>query len=127
MIASLGVILLCQLMGEIVVRGLGLPIPGPVIGLLLLFALLLGRDRIALLRRGPLQSGGVETASDGMLAHLSLLFVPAGVGVVQQLHLVAEHGVAIFLILLLSAVVTLLVTAVTFIGADRLLTRRRGR
>ncbi len=127
MIASLGVILLCQLIGEVAVRSVGLPIPGPVIGLLLLFALLLGRDRFALLRHGPLQPGGVETASQGMLAHLSLLFVPAGVGVVQQLHLLAEHGVAIFLILLLSAAITLLVTAVTFIGASRMLARRGGR
>lgn len=124
MIASLGLILLCQLMGEIAVREIGLPIPGPVVGLMLLFVLLLGRDRIALLRQGPLQGGGVEKAADGMLAHLSLLFVPAGVGVVQQLDLVAEHGVAIFLILLLSAVVTLLVTALTFVAASRLLSRR---
>ena len=124
MIASLGLILLCQLMGEIAVREIGLPIPGPVIGLMLLFVLLLGRDRIALLRWGPLQGGGVEKAADGMLAHLSLLFVPAGVGVVQQLDLVAEHGVAIFLILLLSAVVTLLITALTFVAASRLLSRR---
>ena len=124
MIASLGLILLCQLMGEIAVREIGLPIPGPVIGLMLLFLLLIGRDRIALLQRGPLQGGGVEKAADGMLAHLSLLFVPAGVGVVQQLDLVAEHGVAIFLILLLSAVVTLLVAALTFVAASRLLSRR---
>lgn len=55
MIANLGLILLCQLMGEIAVREIGLPIPGPVIGLMLLFLLLLGRDRIALLQRGPLQ------------------------------------------------------------------------
>ena len=125
MIASLGLILLCQLIGEIAVREFGLPIPGPVIGLVLLFVLLLGRDRIALLRQGPLQAGGVEQASEGMLAHLSLLFVPAGVGVVQQLDLVAEHGIAIFLILILSAGVTLLVTAITFLATNRLLARKR--
>jgi putative effector of murein hydrolase LrgA (UPF0299 family) len=41
MIASLSLILLCQLIGEVFVRGLGLPMPGPVIGLLLLLLLLL--------------------------------------------------------------------------------------
>ena len=126
MIASLGLILLCQLIGEIAVRESGLPIPGPVIGLLLLFMLLLGRDRLAILRRGPLHSGGVETAANGMLAHLSLLFVPAGVGVVQHLDLVSSHGVAIFVILALSAIITLIVTAVAFIVTSKLLDRWRG-
>jgi putative effector of murein hydrolase LrgA (UPF0299 family) len=125
MIASLGLILLCQLLGEIVVRGFGAPIPGPVVGLIILLLLLQGRDRLALLRRGPLGDGGVERAAGGMLAHLSLLFVPAGVGVVQHLDLVSSHGVAIFVILAVSAIVTLVVTAVTFIVTSRLLARRR--
>ncbi|MGX9390631.1 CidA/LrgA family protein [Nitrobacteraceae bacterium UC4446_H13] len=126
MIASLGLILLCQLLGEIVVRGVGAPIPGPVVGLIVLLLLLQGRDRIGLLRRGPLGDGGVERAAGGMLAHLSLLFVPAGVGVVQHLDLVSSHGVAIFVILALSAVVTLVVTSVTFIVTSKLLERWRG-
>jgi putative effector of murein hydrolase LrgA (UPF0299 family) len=123
MIASLSLILLCQLIGEIAVRGLGLPMPGPVIGLLLLLILLLARDRFAPLARGPLQGDGVERASRGLLAHLSLLFVPAGVGVVQQLDLLTQHGVAVLAILAVSVVVTLLVTVVTFMVASRLLTR----
>ncbi len=94
MIASLSLILLCQLAGEVFVRGFGLPLPGPVIGLMLLLGLLLARDRFAMLARGPLQGDGVESASRGLLANLSLLFVPAGVGVVQKLDLVAEHGIA---------------------------------
>ena len=126
MIASLGLILLCQLLGEIVVRAVGAPIPGPVVGLIVLLVLLQGRDRIGLLRRGPLGDGGVERAAGGMLAHLSLLFVPAGVGVVQHLDLVSSHGIAIFLILALSAIITLAVTAAAFIATARLLDRRRG-
>ena len=123
MIASLSLILLCQLAGEVIVRGLGLPMPGPVIGLLLLLLLLLARDRFAALARGPLQNDGVESASRGLLAHLSLLFVPAGVGVVQKLDLLAEHGIAIFLILMVSVAITLLVTVATFLAASRLLAR----
>ena len=123
MIASLSLILLCQLTGEVIVRGLGLPMPGPVVGLIMLLLLLLARDRFAILARGPLQGDGVEGASRGLLAHLSLLFVPAGVGVVQKLDLLAEHGVAILAILAVSVVVTLLVTVATFLVANRLLTR----
>jgi holin-like protein len=99
MIASLSLILLCQLGGEVFVRGLGVPMPGPVVGLLLLLVLL--------------------------LAHLSLLFVPAGVGVVQKLDLIAEHGIAIIVVLAISVVVTLLVTVATFLLASRLLARGR--
>jgi holin-like protein len=122
-IASLSLILLCQLAGEILVRGLKLPMPGPVIGLVLLLALLLARDRFAVLARGPLQGDGVENASRGLLANLSLLFVPAGVGVVQKLDLVTEHGIAFLGVLAISVIVTLLVTVATFLVASRLAAR----
>src|SRR5258707_1760806 len=125
MIASLSLILLCQLAGEVIVRGLGLPMPGPVVGLLFLLLLLLARDRFVALARGPLQQDGVENASRGLLAHLSLLFVPAGVGVVQKLDLVAEHGIAVAVVLAISVVVTLLVTVATFLVATRLMSRGR--
>jgi putative effector of murein hydrolase LrgA (UPF0299 family) len=125
MIASLSLILLCQLVGEVTVRGLGLPMPGPVVGLMLLLGLLLARDRFAILARGPLQDDGVEDASRGLLAHLSLLFVPAGVGVVQKLDLIAAHGIAVAVVLAVSVVVTLLATVATFLVASRLMTRER--
>lgn len=121
MLASLSLILLCQLIGEAVVRGLGLPLPGPVLGLLLLLIMLLLRDRFAVLARGPLNNQGVETASKGLLGHLSLLFVPAGVGVVQKLDLLAAHGAAIILVLALSVIATLLATVLTFRLVSRLL------
>jgi holin-like protein len=120
MIASLSLILLCQLAGEVFVRGLGLPMPGPVIGLMILLGLLMARDRFALLARGPLQGDGVESVSRVMLANLSLLFVPAGVGVVQKLNLVAEHGIALLAVLAISVMVTLLVTVASFLVVSRL-------
>lgn len=125
MIASLSLILLCQLVSEVFVRALRLPLPGPVIGLVLLFAILLLRDRFSALSRGPLKDGAVEGAAKGMLAHLSLLFVPAGVGVVQQLDLIGRYGLAIFVVLVASVLVTLLVTAGTFLVASRLMARWR--
>ena len=123
MIASLSLILLCQLGGEAFVRGLKLPMPGPVIGLMLLLALLLLRDRFGAIARGPLQGDGVESASRGLLANLSLLFVPAGVGVVQKLDLIVNHGIAFLGVLAISVLITLLVTVGTFIVASRLITR----
>lgn len=123
MIASLSLILLCQLAGEAFVRWLGLPMPGPVVGLILLLLLLLARDRYAALAHGPLHGGGVENASLGLLANLSLLFVPAGVGVIQKLDLIVDHGVAFLGVLVISVLITLLVTVVTFVAAGRLMMR----
>ena len=123
MIASLSLILLCQLIGEVTVRAIAIPVPGPVVGLVLLLVLLLGRDRFPALAHGPLGNDGVESASRALLANLSLLFIPAGVGVVQKLDLLAEHGVAILVILAVSVVVTLLATVATFVAASSLLSR----
>jgi putative effector of murein hydrolase LrgA (UPF0299 family) len=125
MIASLSLILLCQLAGEIVVRGLALPMPGPVIGMLLLLVLLLLRDRATLFAQGPLQGGGVENAAKGLLAHLSLLFVPAGVGVVQKLDVLAQHGIAVAVVLAISVVITLLMTVATFLVISKLMSRQQ--
>ena len=100
--------------------------PGPVIGLMILLVLLLLRDRFAVLARGPLQGGGVESTSRGLLANLSLLFVPAGVGVVQKLDLIVDHGIAFLGVLAISVMVTLLVTVGTFLVASRLMARGEG-
>lgn len=126
MIASLSLILVCQLAGEVIVRGLGLPMPGPVLGLVFLLLLLLARDRFGVLARGPLSGGGVENVSRALLANLSLLFIPAGVGVVQKLDLLAEHGIAIIVVLAISVVVTLLATVAAFVLASRLTARGEG-
>jgi putative effector of murein hydrolase LrgA (UPF0299 family) len=90
---------------------------------MLLLVLLMARDRFAVLARGPLQGDGVESASRVLVANLSLLFVPAGVGVVKKLDLVAEHGIAFLGVLAISVLVTLLVTVATFLLASRLMAR----
>lgn len=106
-------------------RGLRLPMPGPVIGLMLLLGLLLARDHFPVLARGPLQGDGVESVSRVMLANLSLLFVPAGVGVVQKLDLVADHGIAFLVVLAVSVMLTLVVTVATFLLVSRLMAHGR--
>ncbi len=119
MIPSLAVILLCQLAGEALARGTGLPIPGPVIGMALLLVLLLGRDRWRAALPRVWSGDGLERAGHGLLAHLSLLFVPAGVGVVQNLQVLGEHGAALAVALLVSTVAALLATVGTFVWVAR--------
>ena len=98
---GLALLLLCQSAGEAAARGLGLPLPGPVLGMLLMLALL----------TLPAVREPVAAAAEGLLQHLSLLFVPVGVGVVTHLAVVAQYGLRIGLVLLVSTLAGLAVTA----------------
>lgn len=102
-IAGLLVLLGCQLLGELVTDGLGLPVPGPVIGLVLLLAWLQVRE--------PAADSGLARVCTGLLKHLQLLFVPAGVGVVQYLSLLAGSAVPLLLGLVVSWVAALVTGA----------------
>jgi putative effector of murein hydrolase LrgA (UPF0299 family) len=119
MILSLALLLLCQLAGETLSRGLGLPVPGPVLGLVFLF---IGLQASAQ-RRGASTDGIDSTdlgkTANGLLQALALLFVPAGAGVVQHLGLLGAHGLALFLALVGSTVITLLVTVFVFQAVAR--------
>lgn len=104
----------CQLVGEVVVRWLGLPVPGPVLGMVLLFGVLSVR------RPGP-ESGTLRVA-DGLLRHLQLLFVPVTVGIMVHAAAIREQWVPITGGLVLSWAAGL----VTVAGLATLLVRRRG-
>ena len=95
-------LLVYQLVGEITVRLLGLPIPGPVLGMVMLF--------ITLMIRGKAPES-VDQASTALLSHLSLLFVPAGVGMMAHFGRIADEWIPITLALLLSTVITMVATA----------------
>jgi len=94
-------LLLCQSAGEALSRGVHLPLPGPVIGLLLLWALL------AL----PAVRAPVAAAAEPLLQHLSLLFVPVGVGVITHLALVGQFGGRMLAVIVLSTWAGLAVAA----------------
>lgn len=112
MLHAFAILLCLQLAGEAAVRALGSPVPGPVIGLALLFLWLVARI--------PIPQTTHETA-DGILKHLSLLFVPAGVGVVQQLPLLGAEGWKLLGIILVSITLSLTATAVTFAAIAKLM------
>ena len=97
LITALTILLVFQLMGEITVRYLGLPIPGPVLGMLMLFVTLLFRKRV---------HESLETTASGLLEHLSLLFIPAGVGIMVHFDRIASEWLAIAVALISSTVIT---------------------
>jgi putative effector of murein hydrolase LrgA (UPF0299 family) len=117
MLPALAALLLCQLAGEAVVRAFELPVPGPVIGMVILFALMAAK--------APLPAMMQDTA-DGILRHLSLLFVPAGVGLVNNLDRLGADGLKLGLVVIVSTVIALTVTALVFAGIARLMGDQHG-
>lgn len=101
MLFYLTLIFSCQLIGEVIVSFLGLPVPGPVLGMVLLFC--------GLMVRGHVPKALDETAGT-LLSHLSLLFVPAGVGIMAHARLVSEQLLPISVSLVVSTVLTIAVT-----------------
>ena len=98
---GLAILLLLQAAGEGMSRALALPLPGPVVGLVLLLVAL----------RWPWLREPVAATAEFLLAHLSLLFVPVGVGVVMHLDLVSQHGARLLVVIALSTWLGLAVTA----------------
>ena len=90
-----------QSAGELLSRGLSLPFPGPVVGMMLLLLAL----------RWPLVREPVAACANFLLAHLSLLFVPVGVGVMTHLSLVSQYGGRMLVVVVLSTLIGMAVTA----------------
>ena len=102
MLQALTAILLCQLAGEAISAATGLPLPGPVIGMVILFAVLAVRKGV------PKDVGAV---ADTLLSNLSLLFVPAGVGIMQHAARLQNEALPVITALVVSTFVTVAVTA----------------
>ena len=96
MVHAIAILLASQLAGETLSYGLNLPMPGPVIGLLLLFAGLCIWQFIVNGTPGTIGDTPLGTTSATLLQHLSILFVPAGVGAIDHLGLLRDYGIAIF-------------------------------
>ena len=93
-------LLIFQSAGELLGRGLALPLPGPVIGMVLLLLAL----------HWPVVREPVAACAEFLLSHLSLLFVPVGVGVMTHLSLVSQYGIRMLAVVVLSTVAGLAVT-----------------
>ncbi|MCW5628992.1 MAG: CidA/LrgA family protein [Rhodoferax sp.] len=110
LLTGLAWLLLCQTAGELLARLLQLPLPGPVLGMLLLLVAL----------HWPQVRTPVGAVADALLAHLSLLFVPVGVGVMTHLGLLSQYGLRMLVAIVVSTWIGLAVTALVL----RLMLRR---
>jgi holin-like protein len=104
MLYAISALFLCQLAGELLVQWLSLPIPGPLIGMLLLF--------VALLVRGAVPEALSET-SGHLLRNLMLLFIPAVTGVMLHFERVGREWLPFLAAGIVGAAFTMAVTALT--------------
>lgn len=105
MIAAIALLLVCQLTGEAIHRLTGAPLPGPVLGMFLLFGWL------AVSRR---ERPHLDAVANWLLAHLSIMFVPAAVGVIGQGPALARYGWALGVAIVVSTLASLTVAALVF-------------
>lgn len=103
MLGGLALILTCQLVGEFVTRTTHLPVPGAVVGMVLFFAYLSVRR--------PAPNSGEIRASDALLTMLPMFFVPAGIGIVVYLPILAANALPLGVGLVASWLAGLLATA----------------
>jgi holin-like protein len=102
MIEWIAVLFLCQLAGEVFAKAAHLPVPGPVCGMAFLFCALAINGRVP---------EGLAKVTDGLLSNLSLLFVPAGAGVMLHFKLLGDDWLPLSAGLILSTLLTIAVTA----------------
>jgi holin-like protein len=111
MLHALLALLACQLIGESLARAAGLPLPGPVIGMVIMLGLLVTSARFTALMRPVAQ---------GIVAHLSLLFVPAGVGVVGHIAALGSQTLTLLFAVITSTILAIAAGALTFAAVARL-------
>jgi len=98
-------LVIAQLAGESLAQLLSIPVPGPMMAVAALVALFWAQGLVP---------AAVGEAADVLLRHLSLLFVPAGVGVLQHLPLVRAEWFVIVVTVVASTLLTMTVTALVF-------------
>lgn len=113
MVVGLAMVLLCQLIGEIFAYVTHLPVPAPVVGLVLLFGFFLVRDRWEWLPFS-LRSEEIDKTCETLVQQMALLFVPAGVGIVQRLGILQANVLGVLAIIVVTTAISITVTAFTF-------------
>jgi holin-like protein len=98
---GLAVLLVLQAIGEALAHALALPLPGPVIGMILLIPAL----------QVPRLREPVKAAAEALLGHLSLLFIPIGVGVITHLDMISRYGIRLLVVIVISTWIGMAVTA----------------
>lgn len=110
-IKQLWILIFIYMLGEGIAHIIPSPLPGNVIGFILL---------ITALKIGILQEKRVSFVSSFLLQNLAILFIPGGVGLIKVLHLFNGNILKIIVIILLSTIITMIVTSLTIVTLERI-------
>jgi holin-like protein len=124
MLSALGMLLGFQLAGECAAWALNGAVPGPIIGLVLLFGWLQVRRARDPAARGPAAYEAIEATDLGrtampLLRNLAILFVAPGVGALDYADLFIAHGTAVLVVLLVPTLLAMATTALVFAACQR--------
>jgi holin-like protein len=111
LLAGMALLVGFQLLGELVMRALHLPVPAAVIGMFFLFLFLLALKRVP---------RGLQIASNGLLENLALLFVPAGAAAFLDIGSISSELLAIGLAVVISTWLAMGISAGSFLWLERL-------
>ncbi len=110
MLSAMTILMGCQLAGEVLRDALGLPVPGPVIGMFLLAAILVARQQVEPIPRT------LAATSEALISCMGLLFVPAGVGLISQVGVLRQEWLPILVALVGSTLLSLTTTGAVMHG-----------
>ncbi len=97
------IILVINFAGELLSRWLSLPLPGSIIGMLLLLILLF---------TGIIKQEQIAETADFMLDNMAFFFIPAGVGVMVSYHYLDGNYSAVISLIVISTLIVMLITSV---------------
>lgn len=98
------IILGIYLIGELISKGFSLPLPGNILGMIILLILLCSKI---------VKIENVETISDFFLSHLAFFFIPAGVGLISSFPSLKNSLIPILLICIITTAIVIVVTGLT--------------
>lgn len=115
-----GLVLICQIflfwvineLGDLIVNIFHIPVPGNIIGMLLLLIFLL---------TGIIQLKWVDIGASLLNRHLSFFFIPISVGLMTLGSIFMSSGIRLLFILVLSAIIGIIGTGLT----SQLLAKKR--
>ena len=97
-------ILFVYFLGEVVSKGLSLPIPGNIMGMIFLFIFLV---------TGIIKLEKIENAAKSILDNLAFLFIPAGVGLMNYFGIISNYVAQILFIVVITTFIVMSCTGLT--------------
>lgn len=98
------IILIVCFLGEVLNKVVHVPLPGSIIGMILLFIFLI---------TGIVKVGMIEDISKFLLDHLAFFFIPSGVGLLAYMGILSKNLLPILIICSVTTILVMLVTGLT--------------